>query len=143
MTTSEGRNQNVLFPKEYLQFIQAFNQGEYFEAHEILEALWKRANRSPFYQALIHLAVGHYHFYRGNLYGALRQFRKALQRFEGYPSPYMGINLQKLSQWLQETINSLEAPPSSKEKTPALTPISLRLETKSLKLGGEEENDLL
>lgn len=138
METSEEKNQEVSYPKEYLQFIEAFNQGEYFKAHEILEALWKRENRSPFYQALIHLAVGHYHFYRGNLYGALHQFRKALQRLENYPSPYMGINLQSLSQELRERIDSLETPPSG-EKIPPFTPIFLSLETQPPKPGGKEE----
>jgi predicted metal-dependent hydrolase len=66
-----------------------FNAGEYFQAHEIWEDLW-RETRGPvrlYYQGLIHAAVGLHHLERGNLAGARSQIRKAISRLAlGTPS---------------------------------------------------------
>jgi predicted metal-dependent hydrolase len=66
--------------------IALFNQGEYFECHEVLEEAWtpERGERRLFLQSLIHMAVGLYHQTRGNPTGAARQLRKGLRKLAGY-----------------------------------------------------------
>lgn len=52
------------FPREYRAFFVLFNQGDYYESHDVLEHLWLRctdSNRS-FFQALIQLAGAFVHF---------------------------------------------------------------------------------
>jgi predicted metal-dependent hydrolase len=69
-----------------LHGIRLFNQREFFVCHEVLEEIWRpaRGPRRYFLQSVIHLAVGFYHFERGNKAGAVRQLRKGLRKLAGY-----------------------------------------------------------
>ena len=60
-------------PAELLHGIEQFNQREYFECHETLEALW---NSEPgtirvLAKGILQVGVGCYHLLRGNYRGAL------------------------------------------------------------------------
>lgn len=75
----------------YLDGIELFNRGAFFDAHEVWEELWgdcPSADRR-FYQALIQAAVALYHFGRGNHTGAARLYRSA----RGYMDPYRPAHL--------------------------------------------------
>lgn len=69
--------------EEYLmKGLTCLRRGEYFAAHEEWEIPWKTM-RGPvrhFWQAMIQLSVGAYHFERGNLTGCRNLWRKAQQR---------------------------------------------------------------
>jgi predicted metal-dependent hydrolase len=65
------------YDPRYLAGIRHFNAGEYFDAHEVWEGLW-RACAGPergFYKGLIQAAVALYHLRRGNSSGATRLAR--------------------------------------------------------------------
>ena len=73
-------------PAFYLEFRRLFDAGEYFEAHEVLEDLW-RVTEGPdrkFYQGLIQLAVVLHHVRRGNVVGA----RNVLITCRNHLAPY-------------------------------------------------------
>ena len=59
-------------PHKYLEAIELFNRGEYFECHELLEDLWRPAEGvvRNFLQGLIQVAVALHHESRGNAIGA-------------------------------------------------------------------------
>lgn len=59
-------------PHKYLEAIELFNRGEYFECHELLEDLWRPAEGlvRNFLQGLIQVAVALHHESRGNAKGA-------------------------------------------------------------------------
>ncbi len=78
--------------------IALFNEGKYFECHEVLEEIWgpERGPRRLFLQALIHTAVGIYHHRSGNPAGAERQLRKGLQKLAGYLPRYEGVDTGRL-----------------------------------------------
>src|SRR6185295_2020612 len=74
--------------------IQLFNDGEFFECHEVLEDLW-RPTQGPhrlFLQAVIHFAVALYHYQQNNPAGARRQLRKSLKKLAGYLPEYEGVD---------------------------------------------------
>ena len=78
--------------------VELFNRREFFECHEALEEIWTPA-RGPerlFLQALIHFAVGFYHYQRGNREGAARQLRKGLQKIVSYLPQFAGVDTRKL-----------------------------------------------
>ena len=52
--------------------IALFNHGEFFEAHEVLEDVWRAAppGEKKFLQGLIQVAVSFHHRSTGNLIGA-------------------------------------------------------------------------
>ena len=61
---------------------------DYFECHEIMEEAWKskaeRTKEDP-EVFLILMAVGEYHYRRGNIAGAVKSYRKALSIFDRRP----------------------------------------------------------
>jgi uncharacterized protein len=77
--------------------------GRPFQAHEVLEAAWKRApaGERALWRALAQLAVGLTHHLRGNPAGAKALFRRsaeALQAWEGSNGPHR-IDASGLAGW--------------------------------------------
>ncbi len=86
-----------VYPPLYLEGIAHFNVCDFYESHEVWEALWTeyRGPSRKFYQGLIQAAVALYHFGNGNIRGA----RKLYDSTRGYLEPYrplhMGLDLEK------------------------------------------------
>ena len=91
--------------------VQLFNNGEFFQCHEVLEEVWmsEREPRRLFLQALIHLAVGLYHCQRGNPVGASRQLRKALKKLDAYVPSCEGIDTGQLYREALAALEQIEA----------------------------------
>lgn len=90
-----------------------FNAGFYFECHDTLEDVWSgvRGPARDFFQALIQVAVGHYHLTGGNRAGARRMFERSLGRLERYPPRYFGFDAGAQREELRAWIRHLEAEP--------------------------------
>ncbi|PFA63872.1 hypothetical protein CN378_16415 [Bacillus sp. AFS015802] len=97
------------YPKAYVDFLMYFHGNrDYFECHEVLEEYWKEAdpkNRTSHWVGLIQLAVGFYHYRRGNLAGAERTLNKALKNIEKNQKAMvrLGIDAGKLQEMLLDT----------------------------------------
>ena len=80
----------------FLEGIEAFNQRDFYAAHDAWESLWleRFGEEKGFLQGLILCAVALHHYGRGNLNGARSRFRLALTRLEGYPRRFGGLDLQ-------------------------------------------------
>lgn len=92
--------------------INFFNTGQYFEAHEAWEDLW-RQTRGPlrlFYQGLVQAAVGLHHLSRGNLDGARSQLTKSLEKLEQYPPNFCRIDNARLIEQLRQALSVTQAP---------------------------------
>ncbi|HUA59954.1 MAG TPA: DUF309 domain-containing protein [Verrucomicrobiae bacterium] len=78
--------------------IELFNREEFFECHEVLEAIWtpERGPRRLFLQALIHFAVAFYHDQQQNSVGAGRQLRKGLRKLAAYLPVCEGVDTAQL-----------------------------------------------
>ena len=73
-------------PPELLHGIAQFNQREYFECHETLEALW---NHEPgtirvLAKGILQVGVGCYHLLRGNYRGALLKLASGADYLEPF-----------------------------------------------------------
>ena len=73
-------------PNELLHGIEQFNQREYFECHETLEALW---NTEPgtirvLAKGILQVGVGCYHLLRGNHRGALLKLSSGADYLEPF-----------------------------------------------------------
>jgi hypothetical protein len=79
-------------PPALLAFLDLYGRGEYWESHEVLEGPWRETG-SAFYQGLILYASAWVHWQRGNAHGVDAQLRKALERLDGYPDRYLGIDV--------------------------------------------------
>lgn len=89
-------------PQALWQGVLLFNDGLYFECHELLEGAWKQATgpEKDFLHGIVQVAAAFYHYDKGNLHGARTLLTKAMRRLEKYPSPYREIDLADLQRSL-------------------------------------------
>ena len=99
-------------PPIVIHGLDLFNQGEYFEAHEVLETAW-RAERGPIrelYRGILQIAVAYYHALRGNYVGSLKMFLRSRTWLDPFPQQCQGIDLAGFRedfQRVEETVRSL------------------------------------
>ncbi|WP_149453753.1 DUF309 domain-containing protein [Pasteuria penetrans] len=95
----------------YVEFFHHFNVTEdYFECHEVLEALWLETARDPFYQGLLQVAVCLYHHRNCNLGGARKLMEAALTKLAPYGEPvYRGIHLGSLKTLARQYYDKLHS----------------------------------
>jgi hypothetical protein len=81
--------------------LELVRAGRGFDAHELLEDLWRAApgDERDLYQGLVHVAVATYQDGRGNEVGRTRQLEKALRRLAPYAPSYEGIEIEPLLAW--------------------------------------------
>ena len=79
--------------------VELFNQGRYWEAHEVWEEAWAPDRHGPdrgFYKGLIQVAAGCLHYGRRNRRGTVNKWRSGA----GYLRPYLpghhGVDLAPL-----------------------------------------------
>jgi predicted metal-dependent hydrolase len=102
--------------EKYLQGIAAFNQAEFFDAHEHLEDVWRAAppENKKFLQGLIQVAVAFHHYSTGNRFGMRSVLERAIRNLS-QPSGSFGIIqlaplLQSLNQWREALDNKTSLP---------------------------------
>jgi predicted metal-dependent hydrolase len=91
--------------------IALFNRGEFFECHEVLEAVWMDSVKSErwFLQSLIHFAVGFYHYQCGNHVGASRQLGKGLRKIQDYLPEWGGVRTARIEKEARRCLTVIEA----------------------------------
>jgi uncharacterized protein len=98
----------------YLGGVHFFNEGEFFEAHEVWESVWLETSgpERRFYQGLIQAAVALYHFGNGNLRGAVKLYGSSLGYLEHFAPAYQGLNLDVFRQQMGRCFEEALAAPS-------------------------------
>jgi len=95
--------------------VELIRAGEYFAAHEKLEAAWRAAppEERDFFQGLVHVAVAWYQAGRGRRIGTERQLAKAVRRLSPFAPSHRGLQLDPLLAQLDELRErgSLDLPP--------------------------------
>jgi len=92
--------------------IGLFNDGRFFECHEVLEALYLETDdaNKPFLEGLIQLAAALRIFADfGEVKGPVRMVRQALIRFENYQPAFMQVRVAELSAALEAWAKATEA----------------------------------
>ena len=87
------KKEDVLFNKG----IEAFNNRQFYDAHEYWEELWLnyKLSDSNFIQGLIQLAVGYFHLFNQNLTGARSMIKKCLKKIDPFQTA-RGIDVIEL-----------------------------------------------
>ena len=114
----------------YAKGIRLFQDGHWFECHEVLELLWRATPRGEvrdYLQGLIQLAVSLEHWRRGNPRGARGQWQKATAKFVGLPGVFEGLELDELvgeftRLWAEVQLEAHEARQASGEAGALPTP---------------------
>lgn len=85
-------------PAGLLRGIEQFNQREYFEAHETLEALWN-AEPDPIrvlYKGILQVGVGCYHLLNGNYRGATLKLQTGCDYLSAFAPRCMDVEVAAL-----------------------------------------------
>lgn len=91
--------------------VRLFNEGHFFEAHEVLEDVWHR-ERGPartFLQGLIQLSAAYHHFQNGNYVGAVELLKRGADKMRNYPSGYLGLRAGDLIEHADADRGRIEA----------------------------------
>jgi uncharacterized protein len=110
-------NSGAIGGELYLRGITLFNSAAYFEAHEVLEDVWRAAPgpEKKFYQGLIQVAVALHHHSKGNLVGARSLLGRATRNLSRYPEDFGGLRLRELldsvSHWQRALAEGGSLPP--------------------------------
>ena len=96
--------------------IQLFNHAEFFDAHEVLEDVWRASlpAEKKFLQGLIQVAVAFHHHSRKNVRGMRSLLERAINNLAECPDDFRDIQLpslrQSLVQWREALDNNLPLP---------------------------------
>jgi uncharacterized protein len=118
------------YDPRYLTGILHFNQGDYFEAHEVWEELWHDTAGPDrrFYQGLIQAAVAVYHASNGNAAGARRLFHSGRRYMSAYPDGHLGLDASVFWDAIEQALAQLlpePAPPGAALRCEYLPTIAL------------------
>jgi uncharacterized protein len=96
--------------KELHHGIDLFNRGEFFEAHEVLEDVWRAApvQQKKFLQGLVQLAVAFHHHSTGNLIGMRSVMQRGMNNLAGQGDDSFGVNLTPLIRSLTDWRKAME-----------------------------------
>ncbi len=92
----------------YRQFWELFNAEKFFEAHEVLETLWRKTSgpERDFYQGLIQVAAAFVHVQKGTPEGGRKLLKKASAKLQKYAPVFKALNIPAL---LEQTAFVLES----------------------------------
>jgi predicted metal-dependent hydrolase len=109
------------YDPRYLEYFERFNRQRYFEAHEVLEALWLPQRQGPnglFYKGLIQLAGAFVHWQKNRPGPAAALLGLARANLREYPALHEGLNvagtLAMVEEWLArlQTAGAAGYPPA-------------------------------
>lgn len=80
----------------YIHFLSLFQQADYYTCHDVMEDLWLEEGRDLFYQGLLQVAVGLYHFQNQNIGGACKLLTAAREKLANYPANWLGVDVEQL-----------------------------------------------
>jgi 8-oxo-dGTP diphosphatase len=88
------------YAHEYLEGLKLFNEGKYYEFHEMLEEVWHTSEGLDrlHYQGLIQAAIALEHFRDGNPEGAKGLYEKACEKWTQLPARHLGVDLKALKE---------------------------------------------
>lgn len=82
----------------YRRGLELIERGEFYEAHEVIEDVWRAAQpeERDFFQGVVHVAVAWYQAERGNRRGCEGQLVKAARRLARYAPVHRGLDVSAL-----------------------------------------------
>lgn len=103
------------FDARYLGYFDCFNQGEFYEAHDVLEDLWLLDRKGPdgnFYKGLIQLAGAFVHLKKGRRQPAVALLRLARNNLSQYPKLHHGLEVDAVLELTRNWEERISGAPS-------------------------------
>jgi predicted metal-dependent hydrolase len=131
--------------RDFNRGVDLFNRGHFFDAHEVLEDVWRSIPRDRpsdvprdqpsrrqlrlHIQAMVQLAVAFHHESRGNLVGARSVLERALRNLTGAESSFPDLDLGRLRaeselwlRYLEDSAGAVGGGRARPRRTPFLGP---------------------
>src|SRR5512138_120320 len=98
MTDSLDRLCDSPLHPQAVEGLRLFNAGEYFEAHEALEAAWneEKGKVRDLYRGILQIAVVYLHITRRNYSGAIKVYSRSQKWLKVWPNVCRGIQVEEL-----------------------------------------------
>ena len=95
--------------KLFTDGLNAFNRGDFYDAHEFWEELWSDyyLEDANFVQGLIQLSVGYFHITNLNINGAVGLLNKSIKKLEPYSPICRGIDIVYLIEHASLSLQNL------------------------------------
>ena len=115
------------WPAAFREGVRLFNQGHFFETHEVWEEVWKAAaaEERDFYQGMVHLTVALYQARRANWRAAHSQLRRAAKRLACFEPLHGNLDVRRLRTEVAEGVARLQAGSPAGSDAPPFPTISL------------------
>ena len=110
--TPDRATRDENYHPRYLGFLESFGRGRFFEAHEVLEALWlpqRQGPNGPFYKGLIQLAGAFVHWQKNRPGPAVALFGLARANLRKYPATHQGLNVERVLAMIEDGLRQLAA----------------------------------
>lgn len=113
-------------PEAFWLGVEQFNQRQFYDCHDTLEAIWTEAETSDknFYQGILQVAVALYHLRNLNWQGAVVLMGEGVNRLRAYQPEHYTIDVE---QFLADTVALLRDIQQAGPE--AVAAIAQRLET--------------
>ncbi len=100
-----------------LQGVEEFNQGNFFEAHELWEEAWNDVvgEEKRFYQGLVQIAAGYHKLSLAQYNGARKLLERGSQTLNGFLPDYAGIDLAPLREAVASALHGLTSERSQQD----------------------------
>ena len=98
-----------LHPKA-IEGIHLFNAGNFFDAHEELEAAWRAEKEEirNLYQGILQVAVCYLHITRGNYNGAVKVYGRSMKWLKDLPDVCRGVRVGKVRKDAEAVLDELQ-----------------------------------
>lgn len=115
------------FDPRFLQGVDHFNRGLFFECHEILEELWIEENGADrdFYQGLIQIAAGYFKWEQGVPAGTVKLLRSGLGKISRFQPWHLGVDVGSFVAGVTADLAAVEAAEGGKSPSLNAPPLSL------------------
>jgi predicted metal-dependent hydrolase len=111
------------YDPRYLSYFECFNRQRFFEAHEVLEALWLPQRQGPnglFYKGLIQLAGAFVHWQKNRPGPAVALLKLAQNNLRKYPGIHDGLSVENVLAMTDAWLKQLTvAPPGAFPPAPS------------------------
>ncbi|HEX3800570.1 MAG TPA: non-canonical purine NTP pyrophosphatase [Verrucomicrobiae bacterium] len=95
----------------YLGYFACFNEGLFYEAHDVLEELWLADRQGPnyaFHKGLIQLAGAFVHLQKNRLRPSSALFKLAQTNLKKYPAHHEHLDVERVLDVIEEWMRELE-----------------------------------
>jgi uncharacterized protein len=98
-------------PEQFWQGVREFQQGQFYECHDTLEALWIEAQEpnKTLFQGILQIAVACYHLSNDNWRGAVILLGEGIRRLSTYQPDYVGLDIEYLVNTSADLLDRLQS----------------------------------